>query len=141
MFRTGDLGRWNHFGQLDHLGRIDGQVKLRGLRIETGEIEYVVQKSNATIQAVYADVVRFGEEQLLVGAFTLSSTTNGFKNQLIDDHTWVIPQSQGEVDCVLQDVNEACQRFLPAYMKPAVWLCVTGFPTSISGKTDRSILR
>uniref|UniRef100_A0A0W0ETF4 Putative nonribosomal peptide synthetase n=1 Tax=Moniliophthora roreri TaxID=221103 RepID=A0A0W0ETF4_MONRR len=141
MFRTGDLGKWNLFGQLDHLGRIDGQVKLRGLRIETGEIEYVVHKSNAAIQAVYADVVRFGEEQLLVGAFTLSSIDDGIKNQLVDDHTWVIPRSQDEVVRVIQDVNEACQRFLPAYMKPAVWLCVTGFPTSISGKTDRSILR
>ena len=79
MFRSGDIGRWNQFGQLEHLGRMDGQVKLRGLRIETGEIEHVVQKSSPDIHTVYADVLDISGEQTLVVVFTLSPAAIGKK--------------------------------------------------------------
>src|SRR6266487_6414272 len=43
LYATGDLGRWHQDGAIEFLGRIDGQVKLRGIRIELGEIEVALR--------------------------------------------------------------------------------------------------
>ncbi|KAK7045497.1 hypothetical protein VNI00_007750 [Paramarasmius palmivorus] len=132
MFRSADLGRWNHLGQLDHLGRMDGQVKLRGLRIETGEIEYVVQKSNPDLHVVHADVVQHRDEQVMVAVFILKGMTGA---------EWVVPSSNEAVSRAIKFASSACDMYLPRYMKPAVWLSVTDFPTTTSRKIDRSTLR
>ncbi|KAK7045501.1 hypothetical protein VNI00_007754 [Paramarasmius palmivorus] len=136
MFRTADLGRWNHLGLLDHLGRIDGQVKLRGLRIETGEIEYVVQKANPDLNAVHTDVIHVGDEQILAGVFMLKSLPVG-----VTDGDWTISSAIEEVARAVNLANSACDIHLPLYMKPTTWLCVTDLPMTTSGKTDRSALR
>src|SRR5436853_3538089 len=65
-YRSGDLVRWKASGELEYLGRGDGQVKVRGYRVEIGEIEAVLREEAGVEQAV-VEVRGEGVEQRLVG--------------------------------------------------------------------------
>ena len=54
LYRTGDLGRFKATGEIEYLGRVDGQVKLRGMRLELGEIEAVLGTHPGVREAVVA---------------------------------------------------------------------------------------
>ncbi|MDN4032088.1 AMP-binding protein, partial [Chryseobacterium gambrini] len=66
MYRTGDLGRWLPDGNIEYLGRIDHQVKIRGHRIELGEIDSYVLTYNADIKSVVTEVKEHGGDKILV---------------------------------------------------------------------------
>ncbi|WP_133169230.1 non-ribosomal peptide synthetase, partial [Streptomyces sp. MH60] len=65
MYRTGDLARWNRDGRLEYVGRGDGQVKIRGLRIEPGEVEAALAAHPGVAQAVVAVHEHAGTRQLV----------------------------------------------------------------------------
>ncbi|KAH9959905.1 putative nonribosomal peptide synthetase [Russula compacta] len=124
MFRTADLGRWNRYGQVDHLGRLDGQVKLRGLRIETGEIEAVLMKSSTDIRGVYVDVFDVRGEMALVAVLAQGTCKDALTNMTDTDA-----------------VKAACAKYLPVYMRPFIWLCTPQLTVNAAGKLDRNTLR
>ena len=70
MYRTGDLVRLNHKGEFEFLGRIDRQVKLRGLRIELGEIENKLWNKHLGVEKAAVQVV---DKKHLVGYVTPAS--------------------------------------------------------------------
>ena len=114
LYRTGDKGRWRHDGQLEHLGRLDFQVKVRGYRIELGEIEAAL----ATHPEVGRCVVITREDQ--PGDVRLVA--------------YVVPRTQMPAAA---DIKEHLARSLPHYMLPHHYVALQAVPLLPNGKVDR----
>ncbi|MFD7506363.1 amino acid adenylation domain-containing protein, partial [Streptomyces sp. NPDC059850] len=114
MYRTGDLVRRTADGQLHHLGRLDDQVKLRGFRIEPGEIAAALREDPAVASA--AVLVHDGAS--LVAFVTPAG-----------DHPPRAAELRGRLT-----------RTVPDYMVPAEYVVVDEFPTTRNGKLDRRAL-
>ncbi|MGW4283509.1 non-ribosomal peptide synthase/polyketide synthase, partial [Nocardia sp. NPDC004750] len=118
MYRTGDLVSWTGKGELEYLGRTDFQVKLRGLRIEPGEIESALSALDAVAQAV---VLVRSDERL--------------GDQLV---AYLVASGRHPID--IEDVRAALSAELPAYMVPTSFVLLERFPVNASGKLDRAAL-
>lgn len=117
LYRTGDLVRWRADGSLEFLGRADRQVKLRGFRLELGEIEAVLaQHPSVSRAAVLHDNHPSGPR--LVG--------------------YVAGRDNRQPDPV--ELRRYLQKQLPEYMVPAVLVPVTEIPLNANGKIDRAAL-
>lgn len=117
-YRTGDLGRWRSDGQLQHLGRLDQQIKLHGYRIETGEIEVALARHASVAQAVVHLAPGAGGERMLAAYLVLR-----------DGHA-LQPE----------ELRAHLRHTLPAYMVPAVFIALDALPTTSNGKLDRNAL-
>ncbi|MFY9950860.1 MAG: amino acid adenylation domain-containing protein [Candidatus Sulfotelmatobacter sp.] len=117
LYRTGDLGRFRTNGEIEYLGRVDNQVKLRGLRIELGEIESVLAAHDDVAEAVVM-VSGEGEQQKLAAYLVMTNEAAA---------------SAGELRRYLRTK-------LPEHMVPASYWRVEALPLLPSGKVNRSAL-
>ncbi|MEV1204954.1 non-ribosomal peptide synthetase, partial [Microbispora rosea] len=115
-YRTGDAARWLPDGTIEFLGRLDGQVKLRGLRIELGEIEAVLREKAGVRDA--AVIVR----EDVPGDPRLVAYLTG------DD----VPEPA--------QVRAAIRGTLPEYMLPSMFVALDALPLTPNGKLDRAAL-
>jgi amino acid adenylation domain-containing protein len=119
LYRTGDLVRHLADGQLEFLGRVDDQVKLRGFRIEPAEIEAVMTRHRAVSQAAVALRDDGAGDPRLVA-------------YLVSD-----PASRIAQDAIADELRQALRRSVPEYMIPSDFVVLPALPRTSSGKLDR----
>ncbi|WP_246095503.1 non-ribosomal peptide synthetase, partial [Streptomyces roseicoloratus] len=122
MYRTGDLVRRRTDGAIEFLGRIDGQVKLRGFRIEPGEIEAVLSRHPAVRQVIVVPREDRPGDIRLVGYCAVPESAS-------DANT--------ELDAELKAFAAAT---LPGYMVPSAVVVLPALPLNANGKVDRRAL-
>ncbi|HHP0432658.1 TPA: AMP-binding protein, partial [Cronobacter sakazakii] len=124
MYRTGDVARWLPDGAVEYLGRSDDQLKIRGQRIEPGEIDRVMQRLPDVAQAVtHACVLNSHAE------------TGGDARQLVG---YLVSASGGTLDVAA--LRARLSALLPAHMVPVTLVQLSALPLSANGKLDRKAL-
>lgn len=116
IYRTGDTGKWLEDGNLALLGRKDRQIKVRGIRVEPGEIEKVILQHPDIKEAVVAVKEDNNKEPLLVVYYT------------------------GKEQPGMEVLHEYVSRHLPVYMSPHYYIYVPQIPLTPNGKTDVNAL-
>ncbi|MFD0385480.1 hypothetical protein ACFQ2B_33860 [Streptomyces stramineus] len=116
MYRTGDLARWLADGTLEYLGRIDGQVKIRGNRVELGEVAAALRAVPGVRDALAVARVTDTRDTHLVGYYVADDAVD--------------PEA----------LRERLARALPVFMVPAYFVRLDSVPLTPNGKADHRAL-
>ena len=120
LYKTGDRVRYRHDGLIEYLGRNDHQIKIRGVRIESAEIQSVINEHDAVSDSLVAVLKTPSGDQLVawVESAVAESQRQAFQSKLLDH----------------------LQQYLPSQMVPSAWCFVEKFPLTPNGKVDRKAL-
>ncbi|MFZ2173408.1 MAG: amino acid adenylation domain-containing protein [Rhodococcus sp. (in: high G+C Gram-positive bacteria)] len=130
MYRTGDLVRWTRSGELEFWGRNDLQVKIRGQRVELGDIETVLARCDGVVRAAVA--VREGAGGPVLVGYVVPEVA-------VSPHTGSVMKDSVMKDSVLKDsVMRWARDQLPPSMVPAQIVVMNRLPLDPSGKLDRA---
>ena len=117
FYRTGDLGRYLPDGSIEFLGRVDDQIKIRGFRVELGEIETVLSQHPGISQVIVTDREVSGDRRLI---------------------GYVVPQREHAPS--ISELRGFLRKKLPHYMVPSGFVFLDNLPLTPNGKVDRRAL-
>lgn len=120
LYKTGDLARWLRDGHIEYIGRNDSQVKLRGFRIEPGEIERKLAEHPGISETVVSLIDEEGQDPRLVAYFT--------------------KRTHSDCDTTPTILRDYLSAYLPAYMLPSAYVSLKRFPLTVNGKIDKKNL-
>ena len=115
LYRTGDRARWRSDGTIEHMGRLDDQVKVRGFRIELGEIEAVLT-SHPQVRQSAVRLLQAGPDDVRILAY-------------------FVPENAGLV--ATSALRKHMRNCLPDYMIPQMFQTIDEIPLTPNGKVDR----
>jgi amino acid adenylation domain-containing protein len=118
LYKTGDLASYREDGKIDYIGRADQQVKVRGARVEMGEIEDVFRKHEA-ISDVAVDIVKDDKGQNQLAAYVVLKP---------------------EASLSASELRQAARSKLPDFMTPQRIIKLDAIPLTVNGKVDRQAL-
>jgi amino acid adenylation domain-containing protein len=117
-FRTGDLARLRSDGAIEYMGRLDRQVKVRGFRVELGEVEWALRSTGLVIDCA-------------VDCLAVDPTSDA---KLV---AYIVPKGPS---IPTQTLRATLKESLPAYMVPAIFVPIDGLPVTLGGKVDFAAL-
>ncbi|KAF9782556.1 Nonribosomal peptide synthetase gra1 [Fusarium sp. DS 682] len=137
FYRTGDLGQYQRDGTIVCLGRRDSQVKLRGQRMELGEVEHHISTYTQSTVEVVADVFApAGGASMLVACIGLG----GQERENEECRLEADEQMVAKYKSILSGLHDHLSRMLPFYMLPTLYIPVNHIPRTSSAKKDRKTL-
>jgi amino acid adenylation domain-containing protein len=146
LYKTGDLVRWLPNGNLEFLGRLDHQIKIRGRRIEPGEIEAALRKLSGVREAIVilaggnaGTAKEVGEAVILSrddGAHDASRALPSARSPLLAAYVLRSPGAE----LTSNTIRDFLKQKLPDYMVPAVFVVLDSWPLTPNGKVDRRAL-
>ena len=132
VYRSGDLGRMLPDGSLLIMGRLDDQVKLRGLRIDVGEIASIITRTHLAASSVVLTVSRgMGSPKQLAAFYTRSGH--------MEAHSHAIELGTEEME-TQSSLFAALESLLPSYMVPSYLIPISCIPMTPSGKIEKKLL-
>lgn len=136
LYKTGDLVRYDSTGNVVYIGRKDTQVKIRGQRVELGEVEQAVFRNLRGASKVIAGLINPREEREMLAAFVYSGEHDG--------NSPLPPLLREPDDQFREDISTAessLRSELPNYMLPQIYLPLSYVPLTVSAKVDRRKLQ
>ncbi|KAL2864993.1 uncharacterized protein BJX67DRAFT_359578 [Aspergillus lucknowensis] len=146
FYKSGDLCSYNVDGTLEFSSRKDTQIKIRGLRVELGEVEYHVRSHLEGVQQVAVDIFQRDGSTALIAYFCYSNNTrmngkgNKTEEEKEEEEELFLPLTttlKGQITAMVSQLNVK----LPAYMVPTVFIPCHYMPFITSTKLDRNKLR
>jgi aspartate racemase len=128
LYRTGDVGRYLSDGNIEFLGRIDHQVKVRGFRVELGEIEAVLAQHPAV-----GETVVLAREEVENPKSEIQNPKSAEKRLV----AYIVPRSSAPT---VSELRDFLQQKLPDYMVPSAFMFLDALPLTPNGKVDRRAL-
>jgi hypothetical protein len=140
FYRTGDLVRQNQNGSLSHLGRRNTQVKIRGQRVEIGEIEHWVMSFLNETRMVAAVATNQGQQNERIGLVTVVELSKGSTRYDSNTADGLLPPTHS-LRKTFDELRTSLFEVLPVYMVPSLYLPVSQMPLNPSGKLDRQAVK
>lgn len=146
FYRTGDLAHYAADGLISFVGRKDdGQIKLRGQRIEPGEVEYQLRACLSKPVESVVSVVNVNGQKKLAAFMEIDATTDitsdGETNGNVSPSIANSPAQLEVFRALTTGIEKRLQTVLPGYMIPSLFIPIAKIPLSISGKVDRRKLQ